>query len=68
MRATVGAKQGTKQTFYFVRHGEATHNLAKAAHTGPRKWYEQLELLDAPLSTRGLEQARCDPRPTGMPA
>ena len=56
-RATAGATH-ERQTFYFVRHGEAVHNVAKAEYTGPGKWYDQPQLLDAPLSERGMEQAR----------
>ena len=56
-RAAAGATH-ERQTFYFVRHGEAVHNVAKAEYTGPGKWYDQPQLLDAPLSERGMEQAR----------
>ena len=40
-----------------MRHGQATHNVAKDNHTGPGNPYLDPALTDAPLSPLGKEQA-----------
>ena len=52
-----GAEGGGK-TVYFVRHGQAIHNVAKDKHTGPGNPYLDPALVDAPLTPLGREQAQ----------
>ena len=43
---------------YFVRHGQAIHNVAKDNHKGEGNPYLDPALTDAPLTQLGREQAR----------
>lgn len=49
---------GGGKTVYFVRHGQAIHNVAKETHTGPDNPYLDPSLTDAPLTPLGKEQAQ----------
>ena len=49
---------GGGKTVYFVRHGQAVHNVAKETHTGPGSPYLDPALTDAPLTPLGKEQAQ----------
>ena len=40
---------GGGKAIYFVRHGQAMHNVAKDNHTGPGNPYLDPALIDAPL-------------------
>jgi hypothetical protein len=49
---------GGGKTVYFVRHGEAIHNVAAKNKTGEGNPYLDPALTDAPLTPLGQEQAR----------
>ena len=54
-----------EKVLYFVRHGEATHNVVRETHVGSDP-YLNPALTDAPLTAVGRAQAGgCARRPTG---
>ena len=57
-----------EKVLYFVRHGEATHNVVRETHVGTDNPYLNPALTDAPLTAVGRAQAeRLRPAADGLP-
>ena len=57
-----------EKVLYFVRHGEATHNVVRETHVGSDNPYLNPALTDAPLTAVGRAQAeRLRPAADGLP-